>query len=307
VAFFTVVLATVVAGGLLAQRFLPLDNIGSRALAWFGFLSFLPVCWLLMQQQLTMLVFLGWLGFAWFEMHGRHGLSGASLALALVKPQSVLLLLALLVWKRRWRSLRAFALAATPLVLLSLIVSGPEALVDYPRFLIESTRWEGRGVNALGMFGWNGLAANLLGDRSPPLLSYLPLTLGTLAAFVAMWRGENWRPESSRFPLLCAVTFLSAMLINPHFYLQDVTLLCLPLALAAGWGLRHGISPGLAWGVAAATWMVGMYGPQAQQDLHLPVFTPWIALLFAGVCLMSWRRRAEADQKEAAPQTASAA
>jgi hypothetical protein len=305
--FFAVILGTVLLAGSALQRFVRIEGRGRRSLVWFGYLTFLPVTWLLMQQQLSMLVLLGWAGFAYFEMKGRHGLSGAALAIALVKPQSVVLILGLLLWKRRWPTLRAFTAAAAPLVLLSLLVSGPEAIVEYPRFLIESTRWEGRGVNAMGMFGWNGLAASLLGERAPPAWSYLPLTAVTLGALALVWRGSEWRPQSAEFGLLCGITLLTAMLTNPHFYLQDVSLLCLPLALAAGWHMRSGGSSGLLWEVVAVTWVVGMYGPQAQQDLHIPVFTPWMALLLLAAYALLLRSRRAAAAAADLPATPRAA
>ncbi len=295
-----ILLTTVLIGGYFAQKLIPVANAWQRILLWFGYLSFLPVCWLLEEEQLTMFVFLGWLGFALLEMRGHHRWSGAALVLTLVKPQSVLVLLALLVWKRRWQTLSSFALAAAPLVVASIAIAGPASLYEYPRFLIDSASWHGRGINATGMFSWNAIPANILWRASPPLLSYLPFTLLTFASVAWAWRGVEWQPQSPAFLLLCAVTFLAAMLTNPHFYLQDVALICIPIALAFAWRQRTGGSTGVLWLVAAATWSIGMYGPQLQQDHRITVLTPWLAILLV-VGYVELARAREARQPAVSP------
>ena len=189
------VVASIFAGGLCLQALVRPHDGKYLALLWLGYFSFVGTAWLALTTQLSMLLFLGWFGFAWFQVRGQPKLSGASLALALVKPQSVVLLLPVLVWKRQWQTLAYFAIAAAPMIVLSLVVAGPSALIEYPRFLLDSTRWEGLGVNTATMFGWNRLLYFLTGDLSPNVGFVLALSVPTVALAAVALRGA-WNPRS---------------------------------------------------------------------------------------------------------------
>jgi hypothetical protein len=169
------------------------------------------------QAQLTPLVILGWVLFAGFLGRGRHGSAGASLALALVKPHFVVLPLAALAWRRDWAALRGFAAVATPLVAISLAVSGPSALWEYPSFLRESAGWVGmNGVYPPGMPGWHGYFHRAAADPGWYTTAAFALTLVTAAL---AFRYARWR-EVGLAALLAA-----SLLVSLHIYAHDMALL----------------------------------------------------------------------------------
>ena len=256
------------------------------ALLWLGYFSFVGTAWLALTTQLSMLLFLGWFGFAWFQVRGQPKLSGASLALALVKPQSVVLLLPVLVWKRQWQTLAYFAIGAAPMIVLSLVVAGPSALIEYPRFLLDSTRWEGLGVNTATMFGWNRLLYFLTGDLSPNVGFVLALSVPTVALAAVALRGA-WNPAQPRFHLQVGTLLLATLLINPHLYLQDLILLPLVLGFFAAYEVRTRGSVGIITaGLAGIIWLLVRLNWINFPALAL--VTVAMGLLLCGLTYLTW-------------------
>jgi hypothetical protein len=234
IALTSLVIASVLAGGLCLQALVRPSDRRARLILWLAYLTFIATFWMALTTQLSMLLFLGWFGFAWFQVHERPQLSGASLVLTLVKPQSVVLVLPVLIWKRQWQTLAYFSAIAIPLVAVSLLVAGSSALIEYPSFLLDSTRWEGLGVNTASMFGWNRLLYALTGDLSPAAGLQLIFSIPTVGLAAVAFRGA-WVPGQPRFYLQVACLLLATLLINPHLYLQDLALLSLALGFYAAY------------------------------------------------------------------------
>jgi hypothetical protein len=292
---FSLVLAvlvalTVVAGGVAVERFLPLADRRQRLLFWLGYLSFFPGVWTVVQGQVSILPLLGWLGFVWCQQRGREGWSGAALALCLVKPQFALVPLALLLWKRRWQALKPFVAIAGVLVAASVLVAGPRVLLEYPRFLLDTTSWEHWGVSAAKMFGWNGLVATLTGDATPSFALVLPFTIATLAVVAWAWRGA-WEAQSTRFLPRMSLAFTAALLINPHLNVQDLVLIVVPIALGAAWALRSRGGVGIWAAVAIAAWALALFGTRLQIGAGVNLITPSMALLVAYLAVLLRRER----------------
>jgi hypothetical protein len=233
------------------------------------------VTWLVKQGQLTMLPFFAWLGFAWFQAQGQPGKAGLALALGLVKPQLVLLPLLLLVWKRDWAALRPFVAVAAAMALVSMAVSGPAVLLEYPRFLLQSTSWTGDGVNYRIMYNWGSLVAHTTGVTPPPALPLYALQLATLALLAWAWRGPL-QPRSPRFPRLVGLTLVASLLISPHLYLPELSLLAVVLALVALSCREQPRALAGWWAIAGALWVL-------QQAARYDVVLPGPALVSAGL------------------------
>ncbi|HLF72680.1 MAG TPA: glycosyltransferase family 87 protein [Dehalococcoidia bacterium] len=298
-ALLAIVVALVIAGGFAAERMLGIEDRRLRLAFWLAYLSLQSVSWVVMEQQLSMLLFLGLLGFAFFQMRGDEGWSGVSLALLLVKPQMLLLLVALLIWKQRWDALRSLTLIAGALAAVSAVVAGLGVLTDYPRFVLDSTSWVNEmGIYNYAMFGLNGLVANLTGDDSPSMLLTGLLALPVLGAVAWAWRGD-WEPTSSRFPLLMAIALLGALLLNPHLYLQDMVLMFLAAVFAARWAKQSRWSA--LWPLfIAAAWLPQFGGRYVQLNYGLPVLPlAMIALLLVATGLLWLSDRADDDHDEA--------
>jgi hypothetical protein len=295
---FAINLALFVLTGVVLERMLGLRRARDRVFYWLFAVSVFPVFALFLQQQLTLWICLAWLGLVSFEAKDRHGLAGASLALGLVKPQMVLLPLLFLIVQRRWRTLGWFAAAAAPLAAVSLAIVGLQGVVDYPRFLLDSTAWEANGVNARQMFGWNGIVADLTGDLSPPRLALLALAVPTLALVAWTWRA-GWSLQRERLPALMALMLLGSLLVNPHLYFYDMTLANLALALGAVHSVRSAGRLGIWPALAAGFWFAQLPLPGASYDAGFPLLSLSTLGLF-GVIWATLRSRPP-EAAEASP------
>ncbi len=272
------VVAMIIAGGVGLQRIVEARSSADRAFLWLAFLSFAPMAWLLGEEQLSMLIFLGWLGFVWFQLEDKPSSSGACLALALVKPQMVLLPVVILVWKRQWSALRSFASIAAVLALVSIVVAGPGVLVEYPRLILQSTHWQGQGVRTDHMYGWNSVLAVLTHHSAPSLLLSVPLTIATLAVALVAWRGP-WPKSSDVFLKQMSVLLLASLLVNPHLYQQDLVLGVLVFGFLVAAATRRRSEPGRWAGPAVVTWVLGIYGPRLLYEHSVPL----VPFVFAAV------------------------
>ena len=276
---FALNLVLFVVTAIVMEKMLALQSRRERLFYWLFSVSLFPVFALFIQQQLTLWICLAWLGLVSFETRGKSGWAGASLALGLVKPQMVLLPLLFLVLHRRWQTLAWFGAAAAPLVLVSIAVVGPQGVVDYPRFLLDSTSWETNGINARQMFGWNGLIADLTGDLSPARAVLLAFALPTLALVAWSWRGD-WHSQLERLPGLMGLSLIAALLINPHLYLYDMTLAGLALGLGVVQARRRDGSLGVWPLLAMAFWVAQLPLPGADYSRGFPLISLAAVVLF---------------------------
>lgn len=275
----------------LLQRMLGLQERLHKLLFWLWFLSMHSVTWSVLHGQLSLLLLMGWLLFIILQMKGRERASGAALALLLVKPQMAVLPLALLLWKRRWAALGVFAAIAWVLAMVSVSVSGLSVISEYPRFLLHSTEWEGRwGISPLGMFGWNGFVAHFVANNSPlHRATTLALDGVTLVAAVVCFRGK-WEPQKPRFLLQCGFLLGASLLVNPHLYMQDLSLVALMAVLGVAFALRTGARLHFWLALAMLTWLTQLWGLRILDDGGINVLTPMTALLTVG-CALSLRSK----------------
>jgi len=275
-------LALLLASGVWLQRLLSPRDEGGKAAFWLAYALSYPVLGLFINLQVTLLVAVALLAFVHFQERRREGLAGGALALALVKPQFAVLPALFLLYNRRWAALLPLAAVAGGLVLVSAAVSGPAVLVDYPRFLTETTRWAGNGVFGENMYGWQGLLADLTGDATPPRPLFLGLALPTLA--VAWWRMRRpWPQTAGALPGVMAVALLGTLLAAPHLYAHDLLLVTLAVLFAGVQAVREGGSLGPWWAAALGFWLLGM---ARLAGLEAPLPSAAMVVLFAALI---WR------------------
>lgn len=252
--------ALLIGCGIALQRLIGLKQREHVIFFWLAFVSVLPVWNVYLQHQLTLFVIAAWLGFVWLQINGRQGRSGAALTLGLVKPPLIAFAVLYLLYKRQWRALGSFAAISGALTLVSIAAAGPQVLVDYPEFLIESTKWvETNGVQPFFLFGLNGLLVDLLQDQTPPGWLLWPLTAATVGAVLWTWRGSRDSGPEKLLPLM-AVALIGSILINQHLYLHDMLLVSLAVGFAAAYTVRSTGSFGPWSGIATVMWIC-----------HLPV------------------------------------
>jgi hypothetical protein len=265
-----------------------------RWLLWLAAATGFSVVGVLWHQQFSALILVSWLGFVSFQVRGKEGLSGACLALALVKPQFVLLPLAFLIFHRRWKTLGAFSAIAAALVVVSVAVSGPAVLVDYPRYLLDSTQWTENGIFGDNMLGWQGLLVDLTGENPPARALFLALSLPTVALAAWTWRG-SWQEQMQRLPLVMGVALIATLLITPHLYIHDMLLGSLAISFAAVDSIRRTGSPG-PWVAVVVTFWVAQLPRSFFFDTSLPILATFSACLFLALV---WNLRRDDASAEA--------
>ncbi len=294
-------LVLVTVAGAVLHHHLRIRSAWISAAFWLAVVSFQSVFWLIGHNQLSMFLVLGFLGFYSFQRRGQPMLSGLALALLLVKPQAALLALVILAWKGQWKALASFSSVTAALVLVSVAVSGPAVLWEYPKFILDSTGWEGsRGVDTQGMYGWNGFFSTLTAYQGTlHIMLTATAMLATIGVALLAFRGR-WAPSSAGFPMAVAALAIASLLINPHVYLQDTVLIGLALVVGfVGW--RRGSGMAAAWlAVSVATWFLASRTMDLQAASNLNLLTPLGAGLFLILAGVSWRR---ASSEAAEPPT----
>jgi len=176
------------------------------------------------QSDLVVLVPLAAAYVAWSR--GRPGWAGIFSALALAKPQLLLLIPVLFLARRAWRALAGFVGVVAALGLISVVGFGLNAVVSY---LGAVGAWAiGGKLQASGEPVYQDTAFYSLRN----ILDALPgggrgvglVILVLLLAFVAL--SLSWRPDKPRLDFALAVA--ASLVLSPHQNLHDLALLIIP-------------------------------------------------------------------------------
>ncbi|MGH9663856.1 MAG: glycosyltransferase family 87 protein, partial [Bryobacteraceae bacterium] len=203
--------------GLLACWTWACHRFGSDALVYCSF--YLPAAYGIMhgQDNAAMLALL----IAAFVLAGYETTftAGAVLGLGLVKFHLLLLFPLVMLAGKRWRMLAGFALAGVVEAVLSLFLVGPEALRQYYDLL--------RHNDPAAVIRWTMISLPVLplnfGSNSPLWTAAL-VAAAVALTLLACWRAPLWRWFSA--------AAVGSVLISPHAYKYDATMLLLPLLLA---------------------------------------------------------------------------
>jgi hypothetical protein len=227
------------------------DARGDYPLASLLALSFVPVLAAFYNGQSSFVLFFAMTVALLALKVKRDWLAGAALAMGLVKPQLIPLLVIVLLYERVWRTLLAFFVAGVGLLAVSAAVVGIEGLEGYVNVLRAGSAWGGTfGMNPALMSNLRG-AVYLLGEIlntwtairvSSTLLQGITvlLTLVVVLFTLHAWRDFGSR-QFPRFELLVMLTLSGALVMSPHLYIQDLTLLIVGALLLAWGGLpRNG-------------------------------------------------------------------
>ena len=213
-------------------------------------LSFYPVARVFGYGQSSLWVAF-WVALSYFWLKGgKDLLSGMGLAAGLLKPQLVLTLLLVLLYRRRWRFVLGFAATASVLLGLSAILVGEKGLSSYLALLQSAISPDGFGAIApVLMPNIRGTAARLTQALVPyfnaPLTSAgaaaltALLSLPVLAIVLWIWKGQ-WNTDSDRFQLQYAITIICSLLLSPHLGDHDLSLLVIVGFLASGYFSSRG-------------------------------------------------------------------
>lgn len=186
---------------------------------------------LILNGQVSGLVFL-WIALAiWLQRRGREYGSGAVLALCLSKPTLLILLLPMLVVARRWRVLVGFLGGTVAVGALSLAVVGGSGCIDYVltlfRFGKVATAGDGTFSPPSLYVDLNSFIRMLTAwPGAWPLLLLIPLAAGIVPWLIRVWRNvpPGW---TTRWQLTLAGTITWTMLLNVYVPRYDTPIIML--------------------------------------------------------------------------------
>ena len=222
----------------LLRPHLPALRDWSKALPVLAGLAFFPVFVCLLQGQDSLLLLL-LLGLAFVALkREREFLAGVCLALALFRFQLVLPLLAVLLLRRKWKVLPGFALVAAAWAGVSAAVVGWQQAWNYPRTILQLSRAQAAGaMNPTNMPNLRGIVSALAGEGNAAHLLIALISLALVGGAAWLWTSDPAKPE---FDLSFALAVVVAIMASYHLMAHDLSLLLLPLLLAADWLLRSG-------------------------------------------------------------------
>ncbi len=176
------------------------------------------------QSDLVVLVPLAGAYAAWAK--GKYGLAGALSALALSKPQLLLLIPILFLARRAWRALAAFAGVLLALGLISVAGFGFGPVMTY---LTSVGTWAVTGhLPNTGQLVYTDPAVYSLRNilEAVPgggkIVAFIILVL--LLALVAL--SLSWRPDKPRLDFALAI--VASLVLSPHQNVHDLALLVIP-------------------------------------------------------------------------------
>jgi hypothetical protein len=202
------------------------------------------------QSDLVVLLPLAAAYVAWSR--GRHGWAGIFSALALAKPQLLLLIPVLFVARRAWRALAGFAGVVAALGVVSMAGFGFDPVIGY---LKAVGAWAIGGSLPTGgqlvytdtaVYSLRNILQALPGGGTAALVIML-----FLLALVAL--SLSWRPDKPRLDFALAIA--ASMVLSPHQNVHDLALLVIPGFALADLALEGS----LRWPRAAAAVLVISY------------------------------------------------
>jgi hypothetical protein len=157
-----------------------------------------------------------------FELNdrGKAGWSGAALALMLIKFHLILLWPVALLLQKRWKMLGGFCAMAAAEACASLALGGMEGARTYVA-LLRNKSLDHLSPSKELMICYQGLTENL-GIESTALTAVVIVAILLLFGF-AVYNASLWK--------MFAATAVASLLIAPHVYGYDATLLLLPFWL----------------------------------------------------------------------------
>jgi hypothetical protein len=199
------------------------------------FLTFAPTlnCLLIGQDSILILTFYT-LAFVYLK-RGQDGMAGAFLACGLCKFHLVLPFVIVFALRRKGRFLAGFSIVATLLAAVSVWVSGPNILIDYPKMFIDSPYKPLMGFQPEYAANVRGLVYLI----SPAKLQGVGVGLVVVVSAGMLWfTAKNWRDD--QFELSFSAAVLAALLTGFHSFVYDLSLLLLPSAIVCGELARRG-------------------------------------------------------------------
>ena len=213
--------------------YFPLDQ--RRSVTTLLLLFFPFVMALFVGQMVIILLFAFWKAYGALE-RGDDFRAGIWLGLLVIKPQYAVVLLAVLLFKRRFWAIGGSVVTGFAVLLSSLLVGGVAGIVAYVRMiLVDYPNYSGGlAIDPQSMISWRALVLNLIPNvgKIEGLVLTALLSIVSLAMLAVIWRGA-WNPRSPRFANQMFATMIVTLLVAYHSQVHGAVLLMVPGAMIA--------------------------------------------------------------------------
>jgi hypothetical protein len=203
-------------------------------------LGFFPIWYCLLQGQDSILLLFVFVLAFWLWRGGRDDAAGFVIALGLFRPQLVVPFVLIMLIAGKWRFIRGFVPGAVLVTLLSACVVGLSGMVDYAHVLMSqgtqqsakvlSEQWTVRpGLMAT----WRGFLWVCLPAWVPTNVRAFLLLVGTFTGLIYAARRIHNAKNMAAFDVAFAITVATILLVSFHSFLNDFSLMILPLLIYA--------------------------------------------------------------------------
>ena len=194
------------------------------------FLTFAPTmnCFLIGQDSVLMLMIYT-LVFITLK-RGREFEAGGVLACGLFKFHLVLPFAIIFALRRRGLFLLGFAGITLLLVAISVLVSGPGALIAYPKMFLNSQYRALMGFQPEYAANVHGLVYMITPTNMPAAIPWT--VVAALSAFLLWLTARLW--NDGEFDLSFSAAVIASLLTGYHSFVYDLSLLLLPVAIVCG-------------------------------------------------------------------------
>jgi hypothetical protein len=279
---------TAVSAGMLGvalsrlARFAPTLWVRDRRLVFVTVLASYPVFELVGGGQDSALTLVVWVGGVGFSVARRQVAAGLVFAVALVKPQLVVLVPVVFCLLRQFRALAAFCGGCVGLALASLALTGPEGAAAWIRTLLGSTYTQQVTMGqSWKMVSLPSLVASVLrpAGQGVVIAAVSATVFVTLAWFIV--RAGNCGSDPMRVWMGGLATTVVA---SPHMVVYDAVLM-VPVVLYCLERARSQTMPRLVTATFSLAWLMPVSRGLFDWSGELaPIATaPWIALPLAGI------------------------
>jgi len=216
----------------LLRPYLPLLRRASPMSLLFGSLAFFPVFIALLQgQDILVLVLLLTLTFVSLKRK-RDFAAGCWLGFGLFRLHFVLPFVPILLLQKKYKAILGIAAMALVLAVVSAMVVGWRATVDYPGYVLHVEHIMGQRKTALpiGMPNLRGLVDSLPLRRSSATLRNSILAATSLA--LILFGASRWKmSEAVIFDLGFSLCVIITIVVGYHAFAYDLSLLLVPVLL----------------------------------------------------------------------------
>ena len=218
----------------LAQGW-PAPAGASRLLALTA-ISFFPIFATLLLGQSSLLLLFSWAAASVALRRGHDGQAGVALALAAIKPHTILVPVLVLLIMRRWRALGTLAATLGVFTVALMPLLGVDWPLRYLQLVLSVGGYPSDPTLVpSSMENWRGQVVRLLGDSQTANALALGLSALSLLGVAWIWLkprpgATTWQPASPDWSRRWAFSLLAQQLITPYLLLHDLT-----LALVPGW------------------------------------------------------------------------